>query len=106
MKKLTPQEQRRAREITKLVTWVNSPTENIEDLWEILAEMSEPSLVYATIAPDFGTEVSTIAWAELGKRRGIFPYEVSFTTTGAKPSLSIRGALGPIAHMRVKEGDA
>lgn len=100
--KLTLQENKHAQEISRLVAWVNNPTDDVEELRTIFDTIETSSLVWAALSPAFGDEVSTLAWAEMGRRRGVFNYEFSITSTGVNPKLSIRGALGPVARLQIR----
>lgn len=81
----------------RLTTWCESPT-TTEELEGLLKEARTEDLLAFTAAEEASPQVGTLAWAELGRRKGYFDFEYLTTNTSGQLKLELRGTARSVSQ--------
>lgn len=82
---------------SRLVQWCANPT-TTEELDAILKEASLRNLFDFVLIESASPEVGTLAWAEIGRRKGYFDFEYLTTNTSGQLKLELRGTARSVSQ--------
>jgi hypothetical protein len=84
--------------INALYKWTLSPTDGVDGLKAVLAQMPDEDLIYTTAIYRSGESAGRIAWVEYARRKGYFEFEIRLVQVSPKSMKLLFEAEGGAVH--------